>query len=114
MNAITQQQLLIPEEKYITPIVEILNSTNDPESQNKATPTKKSLEALFPEQEYEEKAIKKTKEILGIKASQFAPEQLRDVVAEVQYLAMSWLDDFERGIFEGKTLMELLHEKGGL
>lgn len=113
-----EQQLLIREEKIITPLVEVLDSVNPispPKSTEPVSPTlRQSLDELFPEQQYDEKAIQKAKEILGKTADEFTPEQLRDAVTEIQYLCESWLDDFERHVFQGKTLNELLHEKGGL
>lgn len=71
-----------------------------------------SLETLFPEQKFD-KTIQKAREILGLLANEFTPEQLKDVVMEIQYLTDSWLDEYERELFNGKTLRELLHEKGG-
>lgn len=112
-----EQQLLITQEQIIAPVIEILKEV---------TPTKpvkvqevpqyitQSLNVLFPEQQYDEKRIQKAKEILGDLAYEFTDEQLQDVVAEIQYLTESWLDDFERKIFKGLTLKELLHDKGGL
>lgn len=75
---------------------------------------KKSLDQLFPEQQYDDKDIQKVKDILGPLATKFSASELRDIVAETQFLVGSWLDDFEREIFNGLTLNELLHEKGGL
>lgn len=72
-----------------------------------------SLNELFPEQEHYDKDIKRAKEMLKTIAWDLTPEQLKDIVTEVQYLCESWLDDFERSIFKGQTLKELLHEKGG-
>ena len=42
---------------------------------------------------------------------EFTTEEIRDIVTEMQYLIAISLDNFERGIFEGVTLKELLHEK---
>ena len=33
---------------------------------------------------------------------------LQDTVVEMKFLAQSWLDDFEKDIFKGKTLNELM------
>ena len=99
------------EEKLIQPLTEVLNAPSN--SFKPPENIKKSLDDLFPEQVYEEKQLKKAKEILGNIANEFTSEQLRDAVTEIQFLATSWLDDFERGIFDGLTLQELLHEKGG-
>lgn len=73
-----------------------------------------SLDKLFPEQEYEERNIQKAREKLGELANNFSKDELRDLVAQVEYLAETWLDDFERDIFDGRTLNELLHERGGV
>lgn len=99
------------EEKLIQPLTEVLNAPSN--SSKPPENIKKSLDDLFPEQVYEEKQLKKAKEILGNIANEFTSEQLRDAITEIQFLATSWLDDFERGIFDGLTLQELLHEKGG-
>jgi hypothetical protein len=72
---------------------------------------KNSLDDLFPEQQTEEKNIKKSKEILGCISDEFTTEQLRDISTEVIFLVKNSLDAFERSIFEGITLKELLHEK---
>lgn len=114
-----EQQLLIREEQIIKPLVEVLNTvtpTPSPKfSVESISPTiRQSLDELFPEQKYEEKEIQKAREILGDVAKDYTNEQLKDVIAEVKYLCESWLDDFEREIFNGVTLQELLHEKGGL
>lgn len=79
-----------------------------------AQSTIQTLDKLFPEQEREEKNIKKAKQILGQLSEQFDDQQLKDLIAEVQFLTDSWLDDFERSIFEGLTLQELFHERGSL
>lgn len=72
-----------------------------------------TLNELFPEQERYSKDIKMAKQALGTLAWELTPEQLQNLVPEFQYLCESWLDDFERTIFKGQTLKELLHEKGG-
>lgn len=107
----TNQTLLMPvarvfEEVTSRPISKIPSSLSPSATS--------SIQELFLEQEYEEKNIQKAKQILGELANNFSQSELRDVVAQVEYLAESWLDDFERDIFEGKTLKEVLHEKGGI
>lgn len=109
---------VITEEKVVAPLVEVLNAVRPTYSSNPNAMTSKSLnkslDDLFPEQKYEEKNLKITKDALGAIADTFTLEQLNDVIAELQYLSESWLDDFERKIFHGVTLTELLHEKGGI
>lgn len=114
-----EQQLLIPQDRIITPLVEFLEEVapkpiNQPQSKKPTNALKESLDNLFPEQQYDEKNIQKAKEILGKLADEFTQVQLKDTVTEVQFLAENWLDNYEREIFGGLTLQELLHEKGGL
>ena len=33
----------------------------------------------------------------------------KDTVVEMKFLAVSWLDDFERDLFDGKTVNKLLN-----
>ncbi len=112
-----EQQLLITEEQIIGPVFEILEQVTPTEltrTQEVPQSITQSLDALFPEQRHEEKTIQKAKTTLGNVANEFTAGQLRDVITEVQFLADSWLDDFEREIFRGLTLKELIHEKGSL
>lgn len=107
----------IPEEKIVAPVFEVLESIT-PGSEAAREPIdsatfKKSLDDLFPEQQYDEKRIQKAKEVLGKTADEFTPNELKDAVNVMQFLAESWLDDFEKKIFKGMTLKEVLHEKGG-
>ena len=110
-----EQQLYIPEERIVVPLVQVFEAINPTSAKRQVSnsPTlRQSLDELFPEQQYDEKNIQKAKEILGETALEFTPEQLKDTVTEIQYLCESWLDDFERQIFDGITLQELLHAKG--
>lgn len=75
---------------------------------------KQTLDEIFPEQKYEDKNIQTAKELMGELANEFSREQIRDIISEIHYLTDSWLDDFERIVFGGLTLKEVLHEKGGL
>lgn len=115
MTSLTTPLPQINEIDYLTPLTEVLEkaSTNETPEPLVSDTLKQSLDSLFPEQQYADKTLQKAKEILGDVAKTFTEEQLRDVVCEVQFLATSWLDDFERGVFDGSTLNELLHEKGG-
>ena len=112
-------KIQITEDKFISPLANILdNITPKPigafPNENSSKSIGESLNALFPEQQREEKTIQKAKNILGDLTKEFTHDQLRDVISEIQYLTDSWLDDFERKIFKGLTLNELLHEKGSL
>ncbi len=103
------------EEKFIPPLREILEEINPIAKQpqtKKDTTLKKSLDILFPEQQYKDKDLQKAKETLG-ESAPTTEAALKDILTEVQFLASAWLDDFERELFDGLTLQELLHEKGG-
>jgi len=109
---ITSQNVLSPTTTLLKdPAISPLNSS----PLRLQTPSAvETIQDLFPEQEHEEKAIKKVKEILGPLAKDFTGDELRDLVAQIEYLVETWLDEFERDIFKGMTLKELLHERGGL
>lgn len=105
------------EEKIVAPLTQVLDhispiSADEPKQNLEQSQTfSKALNSLFPEQTFDEKDIQKAKEILGDTAKKLSTQQLESAVTEVKYLAESWLDDFERSVFEGKTLKELLHNK---
>lgn len=104
----------VREEQIVAPLVEILERVttgNQPASLNDSKTITQSLNDLFPEQEIENRNLKRAKEILGDIAKEFSESELKDVIAQVEYLAESWLDDFERDIFGGLTLREVLHER---
>ncbi len=107
----------ISEEKVIIPLTQVLehispNSLEKPKQSLEQPPSfNQALNNLFPEQLYDDKEIQKAKEILGSITAELTPQQLEVVVAEVKYLAETWLDDFEREVFQGQTLKELLHNK---
>lgn len=73
--------------------------------------TEQSLAQLFPEQKYEERRLKQAKDALGLLGYGLSAIELETVVMEVEFLTETWLDEFERNIFKGLTLQELLHEK---
>lgn len=58
-----------------------------------------------------DKDVPRAKKILAQLASHFTDGEIKDIVTETRFLVESWLDDFEREAFDGKTLKELLYEK---
>lgn len=54
--------------------------------------------------------VQEAKKVLGELASEIPEEDLKNTVTEIHFLAESWLDEFERKTFGGKTLQELLDE----
>ena len=117
---IPRQELLISEDKYINPLTTVLQEATPQayEDTSKRSKPKKSLhqslDELFPEQKYEDRSLQEARRILGSKADKFTKEQLKTVITEMKYLVSTWLDDFERELFDGQTLNELLHEKEGV
>lgn len=69
------------------------------------------LDKMFPENRPEDKELFEVKKILGEKGKTLTSEQTKDMMAKIQYLVESWLDEYERQIFEGQTLNELLSSK---
>lgn len=118
METTLERKQEIREEQVMLPLSRVLDEytpkPSDVEPLEKRTSSIAStLNQMFPEQEHDEKGVKRAKEILGDLAKEFSDSELKDVVAQFEYLAESWLDDFEREIFEGLTLREVLHERSG-
>lgn len=66
------------------------------------------INQLFNEQDKQQKEIQEAREILGDSANDLTDAQVYDLVNEVQYLVDSWLEEYERKAFDGKTLDEVL------
>ncbi len=78
-------------------------------SPSKQETTLALLDQLFPDQKREDKTIKQARAILGNLTEKFSMEELQEIIILFQYLTESWLDMFERELFDGKTLQELLN-----
>ena len=95
------------------------NTTNKPQYENKTLPhnaslsnqdsTETLLNSLFPDQKREDKTIKQARAILGNLTEKFSMDELQQIIILFQYLSESWLDMYERELFDGKTLQELLN-----
>ena len=68
-----------------------------------------ALKTIFPEPK-EETQLQKARRILGDIATDMGDDELIGCLAQFQFLLNSWLDDYERQIFSGKTLDQLLKE----
>lgn len=66
------------------------------------------LNQLFSEQDKQQKLIHEARDTLGESAESLTDEQIFDLVNEIQYLADTWLEEYEQKIFDGKTLDEVL------
>lgn len=78
-------------------------------STTKENSIEKQLDNLFPEQLREDKTVKRTKELLGNLPGKFSEDEIQTIATEIQYLCETLLDAYERTIFDGKTLNELLN-----
>lgn len=65
------------------------------------------LNALFPTHK-EETKLQKARRVLGEVSSEVTDAQLEVFLTEVQFLLDSWLDGFEKELFDGLTLKQIL------
>ncbi len=86
------------------------NPSSLPAPTNQASPqgTYEKLNQLFVEQDQQKNVTLEAREILGESAKDLSDSQVYDLVNEVQYLVDSWLEEYERKLFEGKTLEEVM------
>jgi len=56
----------------------------------------------------DEHDIEEARKVLGIVAKDFTDEEFKNECVKISYLTETWLDEYERSIFGGKTLRELL------
>lgn len=54
-----------------------------------------------------EKDIAEAREILGDAAKDMTDEQIRHQIACISYLVETWLEEYERKVFNGKTVNEI-------
>ena len=66
---------------------------------------------FYSEQNQQEKIVQEAREVLGESSSNLSDEQIYDLVTEMQYLVDTWIEEFEKNVFEGKTLNEVLQCK---
>lgn len=66
------------------------------------------LNNFFSTQDLQGKTIQEARETLGEAAQSLSDEQVYDLVNEVQFLVDSWIEEYEKKIFEGKTLDEVV------
>lgn len=78
---------------------------------NKSSKTHASDNALELDSLDQSEKLHRAREILGELAKEYSDDELWKLVTEIQFLTDCWLDDFEREIFDGKTLTELPTEE---
>ncbi|OGE19180.1 hypothetical protein A3J19_01210 [Candidatus Daviesbacteria bacterium RIFCSPLOWO2_02_FULL_41_8] len=67
------------------------------------------IATIFPTNQ-EENKLHKARGILGESARDYTDEELNYLVTDFEYLVDTWLDLFEKRVFQGKTLKELVGE----
>lgn len=87
-------------------------ATND-KAQKPHNPHLKELETtlnnIFPTTR-EENNLQKARRMLGDIATSLSDSELETFLTEFEYLLDSWMDEFEKKIFDEKTLIQLLKE----
>jgi hypothetical protein len=77
---------------------------------NPQTNLENVLNSIFP-QPQEENNITRARNHLGEISKKFSDEQMLATISEFQFLIDTWLDEYEREVFKGMTLKEVLNEK---
>lgn len=54
-------------------------------------------------------SIEEVRKILGKVAEGMSDEKIQEQMVKMKFLADSWLDIYEKSIFDGKTLTEILN-----
>ena len=65
-----------------------------------------ALNTMFPEQTREDKTLRRAEEILG---KDYSTEDVKSLIASFEYLINAWLEEYEKKVFDNKTVKEILH-----
>lgn len=74
---------------------------------NPLSDLEKTLTSIFPDNQ-EDTKVSKARKILGEIADSLPDENIENLVTDFEYLADTWLDVFEKRVFAGKTLKEVM------
>ena len=78
-------------------------------SYNPQQPIETAINQIFPLQSEENKTLRMRK-ALGESAKSLSNEQIETIAVEFQFLIDSWMDEYEKDVFSGKTLKEVLND----
>ncbi len=67
-----------------------------------------TINSLFPDQS-EENKISKTRKHLGETAKTLSDAQVETIITEFQFLIDTWMDEYEKEVFNGLSLKEVLN-----
>ena len=91
----------------------VLNSIKEISEQsykptNLQAPIENALNSLFPDQSEENKVARMRKH-LGQTAETLSDPQVETIMTEFQFLIDTWMDEYEREVFNGLTLKDVLN-----
>lgn len=95
-------------EELIKPFIQIFDQSADKFKEQFTL--SQTLDIIFPEQKKQEKNIKEARQILGELANNLTDFEIKEVLTDIDFLITNWMDEFEKQLFKGKTLKELLNE----
>lgn len=81
-----------------------------PHTINPQTTLERALSTLIPNKTEEDK-VNRMRKHLGDMSKLFSDAQVETIMTEFQFLIDSWLDEYEKDVFSGMTLKEVLNEK---
>lgn len=64
------------------------------------------LNQMFPEQAHENRTVLDVRKILG---ENYSFEDTKALIAAFEYIIDNWLEEYERKIFDNKTVKEIIH-----
>jgi len=68
-----------------------------------------ALKNIFPEHK-EETRVQRARQTMGEAVARLSNQELEEYLTEFQFLVDSWLDEFEKIVFNNVTLKQLLRE----
>lgn len=69
-----------------------------------------ALESIFPDQQ-DETQLQKAQRIMAGEIDTLSDEELKVAITEFHYLLSTWFDEFEKSVFNNKTLQQILKEE---
>ncbi len=104
-------QELLPQKAETTSSIEVTTESENFSSYKQPINPYSSVEAainnIFPQQQDETK-VSRLKKILGKSGEQLSDDQIQTLATDFEFLIESWLDSFEKQIFQGMTLEDML------
>ena len=88
-----------------------MKSSNTSSFQQKTQGIYDQINGHFSEQDQQRKTVQEAREVLGESAENLNDQELYGLVTEMHYLVEGWLEEYEKSVFDGKTLKELIDIK---